>query len=105
MAKFEQGNKIGRGRPKGKPNKTTAEIKEIITRIVGNQLERLEADLDKLRKTNPEEAMKIANKLIDYVVPKQTKIDLEGEINHKIDKLVIEIKTNNGKRSDDRNND
>ena len=104
MAKFEQGNKIGRGRPKGKPNKTTAEIKDIITRIVGNQLEHIEADLEKIRKNDPAEAMRLSSKFIDYVIPKQTKIDLEGELRHKVDKLVIEIKTNNGENSNDRNN-
>ena len=50
MAKFEKGNKVATGRPKGVPNKTTQEIKEIITRIVGNQLEHIEKDLDKIRK-------------------------------------------------------
>ena len=49
--------------------------------------------------------MRLSSKFIDYVIPKQTKIDLEGELRHKVDKLVIEIKTNNGKNSDDRNND
>ena len=103
--KGEDKNRNTGGRPKGKPNKTTAEIKEIITRIVGNQLEHIEKDLEKIRKDDPAEAMRLSSKFIDYVIPKQTKIDLEGELRHKVDKLVIEIKTNNGKRSDDRNND
>lgn len=86
------------GRKKGVPNKTTAEIKEIITRIVGNQLDRLEADLDKVRKDDPIEAMKLATKLIDYVLPKQTKMELEGELTHRVEKVVIEIKRGNDKQ-------
>lgn len=98
---FTKGNKVGKGRPKGAPNKTTAEIKEIITRIVGNQLEHIEKDLDKIRKTDPAEAMRLSSKFIDYVIPKQTKIDLEGELTHKVEKVVIEIKkTNDSKHSD-----
>ena len=92
---FTKGNKVGKGRPKGAPNKTTAEIKEIITRIVGNQLEHIEKDLDKIRKTDPAEAMRLSSKFIDYVIPKQTKIDLEGELTHKVEKVVIEIKKTN----------
>jgi hypothetical protein len=102
MAKFvkgESGNK--RGRPAGKPNKTTAEIKEIITKIVGNQLDKLEDDLDKLRKSNPSKAIDISTKLIDYVLPKQTKIDIEGNLTHKVERVVIEIKkTNDSKHTD-----
>jgi len=94
------------GRKKGVPNKTTAELKEIITRIVGNQLDRLEADLDKVRKDDPIEAMKLATKLIDYVLPKQTKMELDGELTHRVEKVIIEIKKGNGqdsKHTDDSN--
>lgn len=91
---FQKGNKAGKGRPKGTPNKTTAEIKEIITRIVGNQLEHIEKDLEKIRKSDPAEAMRLSSKFIDYVLPKQTRMEIEGELSHKVDKLVIEIKKN-----------
>lgn len=92
------------GRKKGVPNKTTAELKEIITRIVGNQLEHIENDLNKIRKNDPAEAMRLSQKFIEYVLPKQTKIDLEGELTHKVNKVVIEIKKgNDGKHSDDTN--
>ena len=92
------------GRKKGTPNKTTAEIKEIITRIVGNQLEHIEKDLDKIRKTDPAEAMRLSSKFIDYVIPKQTKIDLEGELTHKVEKVIIEIKRGNDSKHKDNDN-
>lgn len=91
---FQKGNKAGKGRPPGTVNKTTAEIKDIITRIVGNQLEHIEKDLDKIRKSDPAEAMRLSQKFIEYVIPKQTRLDLIGEVNHKVEKLVIEIKKN-----------
>jgi hypothetical protein len=90
-----------KGRAKGVPNKTTAELKEIITRIVGNQLEHIENDLNKIRKNDPAEAMRLSQKFIEYVLPKQTKIDLEGEIKHKVNKVVIEIKKNNDSQHTD----
>lgn len=95
---FEKGNKKKGGRQKGTPNKTTAQIKEMITELVGNQMEKWPVVIDKMMKNDPAEAMKITGKLIDYVLPKQTKIDLEGELKHKVEKIVIEIKksTDNG---------
>ena len=89
------------GRKKGATNKTTAEIKEIITRIVGNQLDRLEKDLDTLRKTNPSKAVDISTKLIDYVIPRMSKLDVEGELTHKVEKVIVQIKkTDDSKHSD-----
>jgi hypothetical protein len=90
-----------KGRAKGTPNKTTAEIKEIITRIVGNQLEHIEKDLDKIRKSDPAEAMRLSSKFIDYVLPKQTKMEIEGELTHKVEKVIIEIKKNNDSKHRD----
>lgn len=92
MAQFEPKRKKTGGRIKGTTNKTTSELKAILTQVVGNQLDRLEADLDRIRKTNPAKAVEIASKLIDYVLPKQTKMEIEGELKHKVSKVVIEIK-------------
>jgi hypothetical protein len=101
---FQKGNKVGKGRPKGTANKTTAEIKEIITRVVGNQLELLESDLTKIRKESPARAAEIYMRMVDYVLPKQTKVQLEGELNHRVEKVVIEIKKNDdSKHTNDTN--
>lgn len=95
---FQKGKKKEGGRQKGTPNKTTSEIKEMITALVGTQMEKWPVVLDKMMKEDPAEAMRITGRLIDYVLPKQTKIDLEGELKHKIEKITIEIKngTDNG---------
>lgn len=93
FAKGESGNR--NGRPKGVPNKTTQQIKEMIVGLVGTQMEKWPVELEKMMKKDPAEAMKITGKLIDYVLPKQTKIDLEGEINHKVEKIVVQIQRRN----------
>jgi len=88
----ERRKKTG-GRQKGTPNKTTAQIKEMIVSLVGTQMEKWPVELDKMMRRDPAEAMKITGRLIDYVLPKQTKMELEGELKHKIDKIVVEIKS------------
>ena len=98
---FEKGHKYGKGRPKGKPNKTTAEIKDLIVNVVGTQMDKWPAAIDKMMKEDPAEAMKITARLIDYVLPKQSKIDIEGELKHKVEKITIEIKNGNGTEDTD----
>jgi hypothetical protein len=92
MAKFEKGNKIATGRPKGKPNKTTTELKETINKIVSITLDNYLEDIEKIRKEDPKKALELSKGLIDYIMPKMTKMELSGDINHKVEKLTIEIK-------------
>jgi hypothetical protein len=92
MAKFEKGNKIAKGRPKGVPNKTTQELKETINKIVSITLDNYLEDIEKIRKEDPKKALELSKGLIDYIMPKMTKMELSGDINHKVEKLTIEIK-------------
>lgn len=99
MSQYEPKKQKTGGRKKGTPNKTTAQIKDMITALVGTQMEKWPAVIDKMMKEDPAEAMKITGRLIDYVLPKQTKIDLEGELKHKVEKITIEIKNGNNEET------
>jgi hypothetical protein len=92
MSQYEPKKKKTGGRAKGTPNKTTAQIKDMIVGLVGTQMAKWPAVIDKMMKEDPAEAMKITGRLIDYVLPKQSKIDIEGELKHKVEKITIEIK-------------
>ena len=99
MSQYEPKKKKTGGRTKGTPNKTTAQIKDMITSLVGTQMEKWPAVIDKMMKEDPAEAMKITGRLIDYVLPKQSKIDIEGELRHRVEKITIEIKNGNNEET------
>ena len=96
MAKFEKGNKLATGRPKGALNRSTEEMKLTIARAVNNTLSSLTTDLEEIKKRNPERAMELAFKLLEYSLPRLKSIDMNAtlDVHQRIEKVVIEIKKN-----------
>lgn len=94
---FEKGKSGNpKGRKKGVTNKTTDEAKHIINRIVDKSLGWAEEDILAIRKKDPIRAFELAMKLMEYAYPKLKSIDVKGtmDVNTKIEKIVVEIKTN-----------
>lgn len=81
------------GRPKGALNRTTEMMRLNIARAVNNTLDTIQADLAEIKKTNPERAMELAMKLMEYSLPKLRSIDIQGsmEVNAKIQQISINI--------------
>jgi len=79
MAKFEEG-KSGNpnGRPKGKPNKTTSEIREAYQLLVENNLENMTLWLTDVAADSPEKAMDLMLKLSEYMIPKLARQEVTG---------------------------
>ena len=92
MAKFEKGNKLG-GRKPGALNRSTEEMKLTIARAVNNTLSTIQQDLIEIKKRNPEKAMELAMKLMEYTMPKLRSIDVKGtmDINAKIQSINLNI--------------
>ena len=92
MAKFEKGNKLG-GRKPGSLNRSTEEMKLTIARAVNNTLSTIQSDLNEIKKRNPEKAMELALKLMEYTMPKMRSIDMQGtmEVNAKIQSINLNI--------------
>jgi hypothetical protein len=99
MGKFEKGHTLAKGRPKGSLNRTTEMMRLNIARAVNNTLDTIQTDLAEIKKTNPEKAMELAMKLMEYSLPKLRSIDINGsmDINAKIQQISININ-----RPDDR---
>jgi len=92
MAKFEKGNKLG-GRKPGALNRSTEEMKLTIARAVNNTLSTIQQDLIEIKKRNPEKAMELAMRLMEYTMPKMRSIDVSGtmDINAKIQSISVNI--------------
>jgi hypothetical protein len=93
MGKFEKGHQLATGRPKGSLNRTTEMMRLNIARAVNNTLDTIQTDLAEIKKTNPEKAMELAMKLMEYSLPKLRSIDVQGsmEVNAKIQQISINI--------------
>lgn len=65
------------GRPKGTPNKTTFELKEVIKTIIDDELEKIHEHLEQLE---PKERLDFITKLLPYVIPKQSEVKNEVEV-------------------------
>lgn len=64
------GKKYG-GRSKGTPNRTTAETKDLLQKIVGKELDKLGKILEQLE---PIERVNAISKLLPYILPKQSEV-------------------------------
>lgn len=64
------------GRVVGTPNRTTAETKDILQKIVGKELDKLGKILEQLE---PIEKVNAICKLLPYLIPKQSENTLKGD--------------------------
>jgi hypothetical protein len=79
------------GRPTGALNRSTEQAKLAVARLANQGLDALREDIEKIRKTDPIEAAKLYMKLIEYIVPKKAQVELQGEINQRIQQISVNI--------------
>mgnify|MGYP000917445297 FL=1 len=83
------------GRPKGTPNKITADLRMKINAIVEKQIDSIEQDLLSLE---PMQRLQIVEKLISYCVPKlqaQTfEIDFQNLSEQQLDVIINQLNFN-----------
>jgi hypothetical protein len=75
---FEKGNKFGKGRPKGSPNKMTAQTREFLEQVTESLNENLLNDIQEL---SAFDRVKLWLSLQEFLIPKlsRTEIREEGE--------------------------
>lgn len=76
---FEKGHSGNQnGRPLGKKNEITQQVRESFTLLLENKLPEMDEWLTKLAKTNPDKALDIMLKISERFVPKITKQEITG---------------------------
>ena len=78
---FKKGKNPGPGRPKGTPNKSTANAREAIARFVDGNVDRLQGWLDEIAadpKHGPMAAFKCVQDVMEYHIPKLARTELTG---------------------------
>jgi len=88
---FQKGNQLSKGRPKGAINRSTEMMKLTIARAVDNTLNTLSADLEKIRKEDPERAIELALKLMEYTLPKLSRMEVKADIQQRVQQISIHI--------------
>ena len=94
MAKFEAGNKIAKGRPPGALNRSTEQMKLTLARAANNTLNNIAEDLEKIRKKDPERAIELSLKMMEYVLPKLARTEVRAEIETRVHDINVNIQQN-----------
>jgi hypothetical protein len=86
MSKFNTGNRAGKGRPKGSPNKVTATAKEFLQMLSDELRETILNDISQLE---PLDRVKVFIQLQEFLIPKLARKQIEpiGEDN-KIEYII-----------------
>jgi hypothetical protein len=82
MAKFEPGNKKGKGRPKGTPNKVTKTVKETLLQVFNDAQNDPKTSLEALLKKDIRAFYAMCAKLIPTEI--QGKVDQNYTIEYKV---------------------
>lgn len=88
---FQKGNKLSKGRPVGALNRSTEEMKLTIARAVNNTLNTISKDLEEIKKRDPEKAIDLALKLMEYSLPKLSRTEMKAEIDQRIQQISVNI--------------
>jgi len=74
MAKKQHTNNPN-GRPAGTPNRTTREVRELLQKVIDQELDRIQADLATM---DSDKRLDVLLKLLPYCLPKINPIDLDS---------------------------
>lgn len=84
MARFEKGNKQGKGRPKGSPNRIRKGWKESIQEVLELNGPEMDAWIQRAAKRNPLGAIAAMATLAEFTDPKLSRVTHTGDVNEPI---------------------
>ena len=94
MAKFEKGHKLAKGRPPGSVNRSTEQMKLSIARATNRVLDDLPKLMEELVKKDPKGAVDVALKLLEFHLPKMSRIEMQAQIEQRIQQISVNITQN-----------
>jgi hypothetical protein len=92
---FEKGNKLSKGRPKGAINRSTEMMKVSIARATNKVLDNLPKIMEDLMKKDPKGAVDIALKMLEFHLPKQSRVEMRAEVTQRIEQITVNINQKN----------
>jgi hypothetical protein len=66
-------------------------IKLSIARAVDNTLSTLGKDLEEIKKKDPQAAIELAFKLLEYTIPKLSRTEMKAEVEQRIHQITVNI--------------
>lgn len=99
---FEKGNKLAKGRPKGAVNRSTEMMKVSIARATNRVLDDLPKIMEEMMKKDPKSAVDLAIKLLEFHLPKMSRIEMKAEVEQRIQQITVNIQQSG---SNERTND
>jgi len=91
MAKFEPGHKLAKGRPKGAVNRSTEMMKLSIARATNRVLDELPKIMEEMVKKDPKGAVDIALKMLEFHMPKMSRVEMKAEVEQRIQQISVNI--------------
>lgn len=73
------GKRPGAGRPKGSPNRATAEVRAAIAELMQKTAPKMGEWLERVAVDDPAKAMDLALKAAEYHIPKLSRAEVTGE--------------------------
>jgi hypothetical protein len=67
------------GRPKGSTNKISKEVRALIADVIKEQLPHMKESLEEVRKDSPSKFIELITRLLPYVTPKISLIEVDKE--------------------------
>jgi hypothetical protein len=88
---FQKVNKLSKGRPAGAVNRSTEQMKLSIARATNSVLDDLPKMLEEMKKKDPRSAIDLVIKLLEYNLPKQSRVEMRAEIDQRIHQISVNI--------------
>ena len=91
MAKFEPGHKLAKGRPKGALNRSTEMMKLSLARATNKVMDNLPVLMEQMMKKDPARAVDLAIKMLEFHLPKQSRVEMKAEVEQRIQAINVNI--------------